>query len=191
MYENPVLEFLSLSGPKLMIPFHLIIIGSLLYFGIEYFGSKTSYPVIIMWFTGGLLFWTFTEYIMHRFVFHLESNNKIMNAVHFALHGYHHDNPNDANRLFMPPLPAVLILSLFFGLFYLVMGTKAFYFLPGFEFGYLIYSYVHYCIHTRKAPKYLEQLWHHHIHHHYKDPERGFGVSSRFWDRMFRTLPED
>jgi len=184
------MEILSMSGPKLMITFHLILISSQIYLGMKYYSSDTGYGQIALLFAGGILVWTLTEYLMHRFVFHMESENKIVKDIHFAMHGYHHEHPNDANRLFMPPVPAVLILSLFFLLFSLFLGLKTLYFLPGFEFGYLSYSFLHYLIHTRKAPKVLEPLWHHHILHHYKEQEKGFGVSSRFWDRFFGTLPE-
>jgi sterol desaturase/sphingolipid hydroxylase (fatty acid hydroxylase superfamily) len=29
---------------------------------------------------------------------------------------------------------------------------------------------------------------HHHVLHHYHDPEKGYGVSSPLWDYVFRTV---
>lgn len=191
MYENPIMEFLSISGPKMMITYHLIIICTLLIIGIRTLYPANSWLLLIGIFVSGLIIWSITEYIMHRFIFHFERDNKIVKAFHFAMHGYHHEKPNDENRLFMPPVPATLFLLVFFALFYLIIGVYAWIFLPGFELGYLLYSFIHYSIHTRKAPMPLKDLWHHHILHHYKTPEKAYGVSSRFWDRVFRTMPED
>jgi sterol desaturase/sphingolipid hydroxylase (fatty acid hydroxylase superfamily) len=89
----------------------------------------------------------------------------------------------------MPPLPALIILSFFFGLFYLIMGNAVFAFLPAFELGYFMYSIIHYGIHAKKAPKRLAHLWKHHNLHHFKYPEQAFGVSSILWDLIFKTMP--
>lgn len=191
MYENPILETLSISGPKMMITFHLLFIGLCLMYGYSIFVKGTSFYDLIIAFVLGGFVWTFAEYLLHKYLFHYQSNNKFVKAFHYALHGYHHENPNDIDRLFMPPVPALLFLSVFFLVFYLIMGNYAWFFLAGFDLGYLLYSFVHYNIHKRKAPKGLEKLWHHHIIHHFKEPEKAYGVSSRMWDRVFGTMPEE
>ncbi|MFA7272405.1 MAG: sterol desaturase family protein [Crocinitomicaceae bacterium] len=189
MYENPILELLSLSGPKMMIVFHLIVATlSIL------FGNKIMYGFPIgrqfLLFFSGILVWTFTEYVMHRYVFHWVGKSKAGKAFHYAMHGYHHDHPTDYNRLFMPPVPAILLLSLFFGLFYIFLGPKAWYFTPGFEIGYLLYSLVHYAVHTKMKFRFLIPLSLHHDIHHFRHSDKAYGVSSRFWDRVFGTLPD-
>lgn len=189
MYENSFLELLSQSGPKMMITFHLSIISSMLIFGFYKLSNFSNLFYLILVFIAGVLFWTLAEYFLHRFVFHFENESKLIKAFHYAMHGYHHENPNDTNRLFMPPVPAALFLFAFFGIFYMVIGLKAWIFLPGFELGYLVYSFMHFSMHTRRSPKGLEGLWHHHILHHYKEHEKAYGVSSRFWDRFFNTMP--
>lgn len=191
MYENPVMEFLSISGPKMMIAYHLINISALLIIGIMTLYIENSGLLLIGFFLSGVSMWSITEYIMHRFIFHFERDYKIVKAFHYAMHGYHHEKPNDVNRLFMPPVPSTLILLLFFGLFYILIGRYAWIFLSGFELGYLLYALIHYSIHTRKAPTLLKSLWQHHILHHYKTPEKAYGVSSRLWDRVFRTMPDN
>lgn len=56
----------------------------------------------------GVLFWTFFEYIFHRFVFHYAEghlpNNGAVIAVHFTIHQIHHIFPLDQLRLVMPPI---------------------------------------------------------------------------------------
>ena len=38
-----------------------------------------------------------------------------------------------------------------------------------------------------KVAKWLKNLWKSHIDHHYRDSNKGYGVSSSFWDRIFGT----
>lgn len=188
MYDNRWLELLSISGPQLMIPFHLVLIVSQLIVGMTITTNSMGYNLLLG--VSGIFLWTLAEYVLHRHLFHFKNDHPWLKAFHFAMHGYHHEVPHDANRLFMPPVPALLFLTVFWMLFYGFLGKGVWFFLPGFELGYLLYSFVHYSVHTRKAPKRFEGLWHHHMLHHYKEPEKAFGVSSRLWDRVFRTMPE-
>ena len=192
MFENPVMEMLSISGPKIMIPFHLIVISLLIYRGTQTTAIENGYLSPILLFAGGFVFWTFAEYLLHRYVFHFIHDSPAVMKFHYAVHGYHHSVPRDHRRLFMPPLPAAILLPAFWGLFYLTMGDKAWFFLPGFELGYLGYAIIHYSTHTitaNQAPALLRPLWIHHALHHYQYPDKAFGVSNRFWDRVFGTMP--
>jgi sterol desaturase/sphingolipid hydroxylase (fatty acid hydroxylase superfamily) len=36
----------------------------------------------------------------------------------------------------------------------------------------------------------MKALWRNHHLHHYKAPEKGFGVSSVLWDVVFGTVPK-
>ena len=65
---------------------------------------------IVALFLAGVLGWTFAEYWLHRWVFHFApSGNRAIRAIQFALHGYHHEFPDDPNRLVAPPMLAVPI----------------------------------------------------------------------------------
>jgi sterol desaturase/sphingolipid hydroxylase (fatty acid hydroxylase superfamily) len=63
-------------------------------------------------------------------------------------------------------------------------------FFPGFITGYLIYVSMHFAIHAYAPPKYLKILWRNHHLHHYKYPDKAFGVSLMLWDKLFGTLPD-
>src|SRR5512143_2254604 len=52
----------------------------------------------------GWLIWTFIEYLLHRFVFHMEARTPEERFRSFMVHGYHHEFPNDKLRLVAPPL---------------------------------------------------------------------------------------
>jgi len=151
--------------------------------------SKTDGGMAALLFLGGVFFWTFTEYILHRFVFHYHPSSAWGRRLHFLAHGVHHDYPNDSSRLAMPPSVSVPLAILFYGLFSLLIPRGL---LPasyaGFLFGYLCYDMIHYA--THHAPmkgtfgRWLKQY---HLRHHYVDDQRGFGVSTPIWDHVFRT----
>ena len=72
------------------------------------------------------------------------------------------------------------------------MGLEGYAFGGGFMVGYASYLYIHYAIHIIKPPKnFLNVIWKHHNLHHFVDSEGAFGVSSPFWDHVFRTMPRD
>ena len=58
-----------------------------------------------------------------------------------------------------------------------------------FFLGYLLYSFVHRATHVAKPPKNFKYIWKHHSLHHFKYPDKAFGVSTTFWDRVFGTMP--
>ncbi len=137
----------------------------------------------------GMFIWTLTEYLLHRFVFHYVPTSRIGQRIHFLTHGVHHDYPNDSKRLVMPPLVSIPLAVLFYSLFHFLTGPAFVWpFFAGFIFGYICYDEIHYA--THHAPmrgKVGQFLKHHHVRHHYQNPEKRFGVSSPLWDYVFGT----
>ena len=144
---------------------------------------------ILLWIVGGLFMWTITEYVLHRFVFHYQPPGDLGEKIHFIFHGVHHDYPNDSMRLVMPPAVSIPLAYLFYILFkYLLADVTLYPFFAGFLIGYLCYDMLHYAIHH--APM-KGKLWMalktHHLKHHFKDPDNGYGVSSPIWDIIVGT----
>lgn len=137
----------------------------------------------------GYLFWTLTEYWMHRVVFHFEPEEGLGARLHWIIHGVHHDHPNDPLRLVMPPSVSVPLALAFYGLFVLTMGVNtANVFAAGFLTGYLAYDMTHYHVHHHRPRTRLGKLIRElHMRHHFQDHTRGFGVSAPFWDYVFGT----
>lgn len=188
LFKSSALEKLTRVHPAFAISYILVLSAAL--YAINFFyGYVSSTGTIIGLFFAGYLSWTIAEYTLHRFFFHMKSENKILKKIAYTMHGIHHDHPNDYKRLFMPPVPATIFMGLFFSLFYLVIGKAVFTFLPGFLMGYLSYAYTHFKMHQIRAPKGLKWLWTHHIKHHYQSEDAAFGVSTPLWDFIFRTLP--
>jgi sterol desaturase/sphingolipid hydroxylase (fatty acid hydroxylase superfamily) len=147
---------------------------------------------MLAWALGGYLFWTLTEYWLHRVVFHFEPDHPVGRRLHFIIHGVHHDHPNDPLRLVMPPSASIPLASGFLLAFWAVLGSGRWAaFGAGFLAGYLAYDMLHYHVHhhvpsTRVGRK-LREL---HMRHHFQDHERGFGVSAPYWDHVFGTAPK-
>jgi dihydroceramide fatty acyl 2-hydroxylase len=142
---------------------------------------------------GGYLFWTLTEYWLHRIVFHFEPDHGIGARLHWIIHGVHHDHPNDPMRLVMPPSLSVPLAALFLWVFSLVIGSPGWYiFGAAFLTGYLGYDMLHYHVHHHRATTALgKRMRELHMRHHFQDHDRGYGVSAPFWDHVFGTAPTD
>lgn len=195
LFENPILEQLTKTRPWVIYSIYLPLISYLLIYSHQ--NLNFSLGFIAFLFVAAMFSWTIVEYIAHRYIFHMHPKSKLGKKIIYIFHENHHEFPRDKMRLFMPPLPSIILASLLFGIFALgsklITGTidYAYVFFSGFFFGYLAYVSMHYAIHAFAPPKYLKALWRNHHLHHYKYPEKGFGVSSTFWDRVFGTVPEN
>ncbi len=192
IFKNPYLEALTRTSPYVIWGIYLPLNIYLLYRGITQYGIDVTAAAIIFFFA--MFFWTFAEYMLHRFLFHMEFYFKspTLHKISHTMHGVHHEYPHDKERLFMPPVPSLILATVLFSFFYLIMGKYVYVFFPGFVFGYLLYATTHYLTHAIKhPPKPFRKLWKHHLLHHYKYPDKAFGVSNRFWDKVFNTLPPE
>ncbi|MBK5098075.1 MAG: sterol desaturase family protein [Gemmatimonadetes bacterium] len=176
--------------------------------------SPLSIGASVMWFLIGLLVWTLIEYLLHRFAFH--APDEVMDKVHeivaglpvdeavvpnmpslrhtiyFLFHGVHHEYPSDARRLVMPPVASIPMAFVVWLVFLLVFGTAARPAFAGMMIGYLIYDSTHFLVHHYSMPtKFGKFIKRQHMRHHFKDPDKDYGVSSPLWDVIFRTFSGD
>lgn len=192
IFENSFLESLTKTSLKQNIIVYGLLVILLIYNAIAIQNIPVLQFIGIFFFA--LLFWTLAEYLLHRYLFHWISENKYIQRFHFIMHGSHHLYPRDTERLLMPPVPGILMASILFLIFYIIFSllnipiyTWAFF--PGFFLGYLLYSFLHRATHVMKPPKRFKYLWKHHSLHHYKYPNKAFGVSNTLWDHIFGTMP--
>ena len=187
LFENPFMN--ALSKVHWSVPLFIFVptISYLIFRGV------TSIEITLLTALGlyafGVLAWTFTEYFLHRFVFHFHPTSEFGKKIHFIFHGIHHDYPCDRLRLVMPPSVSIPLATAFYFLFALIFkGDNLFPFFGGFLTGYLVYDMFHYMIHhVQVKGKLWNALKSHHLKHHYVDDERGFGVSSKLWDLIVRS----
>ncbi len=189
IFENPILERLSRTHISIPISIFITISVGLLIYAVMY--TNLPVPVIPFLFLGGFLFFTFMEYMAHRYLFHMKPDKSWKRTIQYNMHGVHHEFPKDKDRLAMPPLLSITFAVFFFAVFYSLMNTRVFGFLPGILCGYSAYLFVHYIVHAYPPPKNIfKHLWINHAIHHYRDDSVVFGVSSPLWDYVFGTMPE-
>ncbi len=148
-----------------------------------------EWPWVVLAGGGGWVFWTFFEYLLHRWGFHEPPGAP---AAHkYDIHWDHHRVPQDPERIITSLWLSLPIAALFWGLLWLIaqghpiMGAVY----AGIGVGYLGYETLHYLMHVRPVPpfRFLRKLWRHHYLHHYKEPNRYYGVTVRWWDYVFGT----
>jgi hypothetical protein len=185
MFDQALLERLSVGHPALpalvYAPAGLWLLAR---------ASQTGLPwtVIAGCYLSGLLGWSLFEYATHRGSFHHEPTTRWQVAYAYLVHGVHHAYPDDSRRWMMPLGVTIPIAAVLFWVFRTLLGRFAVPSFAGFIHGYLTYDLVHYFIHRGRIPtrfgRYLRQY---HLAHHFKSPDRHFGVSSPLWDVVFRT----
>jgi 4-hydroxysphinganine ceramide fatty acyl 2-hydroxylase len=186
MFESDVMELLSRVHPATPLLLYVPLIIASLYLAL--WRCQLSILLASGLFGFGLATWTLLEYIIHRYAFHYEPKSRIGKQFHFVVHGVHHDYPNDAKRLVMPPAVSVPLAIAFYGLFYLLFGAATPAIWAGFVGGYVCYDSIHYAIHHFPMKgRIWNRLKQHHLRHHYHDDRAGYGVSSPLWDYIFRT----
>ena len=187
IFHNQYLEYITKTHPLVIWAMYTPVFILLPYYSNH--SLDFSVGKVLGLFLLGMFMWTLTEYILHRWVFHFHPTTEKGKRLNYIMHGNHHEYPRDKERLFMPAVPSIILASIFFFSFYLMMGKLAFSFFPGFMLGYLLYGSMHYAIHAWNPPfKWMKGLWRNHHLHHYKHTDMGFGVSSTIWDHVFGTM---
>lgn len=151
-----------------------------------------NWPVLTFCFAAGLVHWTFLEYAVHRFLFHVDEylpDHPKAFVVHFLAHGVHHFLPMDKFRLVMPPaLFTVLMIPVYKAYRLYVCRELCCAVGAGTVFGYVCYDLCHYFLHHgRSRFSYLREMKTYHLNHHYQNWELGFGITNKFWDQIFGT----
>jgi sterol desaturase/sphingolipid hydroxylase (fatty acid hydroxylase superfamily) len=125
-------------------------------------------------FAGGMLIWSFYEYMAHRFIAHRVPYFREAHALH-----------HQAQRDYISLHP---IMSLaMYGAFWMLFGFGSGAISVGFSTGYVVYSFAHTAFHyaTIEPGHFMYGLKMRHVLHHRADCN--YGVVTGFWDRIFGT----
>ncbi|XP_047531927.1 dihydroceramide fatty acyl 2-hydroxylase FAH2 [Vanessa atalanta] len=197
LFSNPMLEYMTFT-PWYVVPIFWIPI--ILYLGLsQYFDyvqcedceDRHVTNLQFIWhLVFGFIFWTFLEYSLHRWVFHYDPGSSIrMIQMHFLIHGMHHKVPFDGLRQVFPPIPALVIVITLVALIWPIFTyplIKA----VGSLTGYLIYDMIHYYVHhgSPSDGTYFYAMKRYHSNHHFLNHDKAFGISSKLWDHVFKTI---
>jgi len=130
-------------------------------------------------FAAGLASWTLSEYVFHRWLYHLGF------AIARSGHEKHHEDPTAYIAMPWMVTPLLFLPPQFVAAWFEVPYVSSF--LGGWFGGFIAYSFLHHSLHHYKSRfawfRHLQSE--HRIHHAL--PETNFGVTMRFWDRVFGT----
>lgn len=187
LFRNSVLERLTLLSFPIFLSVWLPTLTIALAYGAWHEASVLSFLICV---SVGAAIWFPTEYILHRFLFHLQARYAVMQSLVYLVHGNHHDQPNHPLRNLMPLSVTLPIGAVIWGLCVFFMGAgRGGSLAAGFFCGYVFYDVIHYSCHQfpMRGPV-LRRLKIHHINHHYRDHHTNYGITTTFIDRVFRTL---
>src|SRR5438132_8651610 len=145
MFQGRFMEFFSHVHPATPLVIYLPVIAYFLYQALWQRGL--SILLVAGLFAFGILIWTLLEYVIHRCVFHYEPRSRAGKFVHFMVHGVHHDYPNDASRLVMPPVVSIPLAVFFYLLITITFGRVAPPIFAGLVFGYVCSVAIHFAAH--------------------------------------------
>ncbi|HET9449727.1 MAG TPA: sterol desaturase family protein [Aggregicoccus sp.] len=188
MFDNPVLVWGSKIHPATPFVLYGPLVVGLLGWGL--LAGLTRPLQVLGWAPLGYVAWQLMEYGLHRGFFHWEGRGPLTRRLHAIIHGYHHQYPDDGQRLVMPlgaSLPLALLIGA--GLYLLHAPHATLPFFCGLVSGYLVYDFVHYRVHHGGLPgAWGKALRARHMAHHFHTPDKNFGISHAWLDVLFGTL---
>jgi len=158
-------------------------------------GSSKHPWISVAFFFAGCVTWTLVEYLFHRYVLHGRfppGKGLIRKFLHERLdplHWDHHARPFDGKHI-----SGALkdILPLFF-----VAAPVSFLFpvytapvlLAGAVQGYVAEEWLHYALHfsISRFPLFRRMKKYHLYHHSPRGIDKGYGITTPFWDGVFKT----
>lgn len=96
MFNSDFVEFFSHNKWYSIILLPALVITHMFYSIASWYSFNITSALVTA--LSGLLFFTLTEYCLHRFIFHSESylpDSKMVRYLHYIMHGIHHMLPND------------------------------------------------------------------------------------------------
>ncbi|PGM57082.1 sterol desaturase family protein [Bacillus sp. AFS053548] len=176
--------------------FDIIVMGLLFLIGIIYsIGFHFSWLTVLI-FIIGIMFFMFSEYVTHRFIFHIKApKNKLFLKFMKRIHYDHHTYPDDLKLLFLPIWYSIPNLGSLCIIYFLISRDliQTIAFGSGLVLMLLVYEWKHYVAHRpikpiTKVGRHIKKL---HILHHFKNENFWYGVSTPIFDGIFGTLKDE
>ena len=149
----------------------------------------------ILFFLLGIAVWTLVEYLFHRYVLHGRfppGKGLIRRFMHERLdplHWEHHERPFDGAHISgqLSDLIPLFVIAVPLSFIFPVYTTPIL--LCGAIQGYVAEEWLHSAFHfcNFKNPLFRSLKRYHLYHHSPSGIEKGYGISNRFWDIVFKT----
>jgi sterol desaturase/sphingolipid hydroxylase (fatty acid hydroxylase superfamily) len=184
LFESPVLEALTVISAPAFIALWGVLLPGVLISAIMFAPTYWALALIVV----GALGWSFTEYALHRYVFHFEARSERVKNWIFIIHGNHHTDPNDPLRNLMPPVVSLPVAALVWFLAVSAMGPAGTWAFFGFILGYVAYDLVHYACHQWPMKGRVGRMLKvHHMRHHHLRVRGNYAITGMAWDRLLAT----
>jgi sterol desaturase/sphingolipid hydroxylase (fatty acid hydroxylase superfamily) len=154
-----------------------------LYLMIFYY--RATFYDILLGYLCGSVFYSFIEYWFHRVILH--------RWIFYQAHKFHHDNPIKLSIIATPLLVVQIYETFMMVLLSAIFGSYIAVFIQvGVSISQVIMDFVHLYEHSSYNPYILKVARNYHkLHHQKSNWEMGHGLTTRFWDVVFRTFPEN
>ncbi|UOM34517.1 sterol desaturase family protein [Acuticoccus sp. I52.16.1] len=143
----------------------------------------------------GIFVYSLVEYLMHRFLYHWEPDNKVIRFITADVgrhHMRHHREPSDYKAAINAVQAPVVILSSLLAavVFVLPEPLKAAWLasVVAGSMNYIAQELIHFGTHHMPMNSgFLAVVKRHHMLHHYRGENANFGLFWTFWDRILGT----
>ena len=114
MFKSPVVEALTRAHISVPLTSFYGVSALVLWWSI----ARLHLPVIscVALFVVGAFFFTWVEYTVHRYFYHMRTDSPRRTRIQYMFHGVHHDHPRDKKRLALPPIGTLVVAALFIGM---------------------------------------------------------------------------
>ena len=161
--------------------------------------STTHTWTAVAFFSAGCATWTLVEYLFHRYVLHGRfppGKGVVRRFLHNRLdplHWDHHKHPLDGNHISgeLKDILPLFFVAASISLLFPVYSAQAV--LAGVVESYVSEEWLHYALHfsNSRFPLFRRMKKYHLYHHSPRGIDKGFGITTRFWDGVFDTqFPE-
>src|SRR5438552_15075467 len=83
MFESDFMEFFSRVHPATPLILYLSVVGYMLYLSL--WQRQLPIMAVVALFLLVVLLWTLIEYLIHRYVFHYESQSRVVIRLHYVI----------------------------------------------------------------------------------------------------------
>jgi 4-hydroxysphinganine ceramide fatty acyl 2-hydroxylase len=148
----------------------------------------------LAFFVAGLALWTLVEYLAHRFVLHVAfpagkgGLRRLLHELFDAAHADHHAQPWDGYHI-NGHLDTFFLAVWLVPLSFLAPPCTASMAVAALFAGYAAEEWVHHALHFCNFQwRYFQYVRRRHLYHHSRHGVgTAYGITSDFWDRVFRT----